>query len=958
MSYRSEVPTSAGRISIHVIQNAHSGGEAWTTRQGAQSVGPGYHISHSLPQSPPATPRVEEIPDAPAKLASIASPPVAAHREASPGRHLPKTVQSSRHTTSVSVDQKHAVTQKQAKTTSSATKSSNKEPQAIQKSLYSDGASAASPRDQIARAQAEAIETLSTKTRAWVASQQSAISATGNVDRGTKISVDKGSSKPSASLHDGIVNEGVAPKSEGSIRRIAREEVERYREAERKLETHPSPFAYGSSGSSPLQVFVSNLHGPYHYNDSIPTRTTGSVNLATQGSVKNTTSGHRSSKSSQKTPSVPDSTSSTKQHTSLEVRTGTSSKEKQIYDQSTAPSKRSEPVSQLTGSKQASKVPQYNHSSAKSLEARSNNDTYEITQSMLRHKESFETDFTVHPDSSISQQPPFGFVEQRRAFRWNSEELPPSLPFPRVETIKAESRKPSSHASPKIASPSASVTVTGPEQSALIVPKLASQPPASVESKDKDSRSSQNTKYVDVPVPPRRPHAPSKADRVAEDCWTFEEQINPDRVRVVRERLIRGRVPSLERFASEHSSPKPRVKRYEIVDEVRTLPEERGRARKREGDEAPKERLRSILRSSSNSRSGDRQTRSSSFSRRVTFSEAIDVTLVSPPPSSSQIDDEYQEVSSRKSGRSRKKEKSRKRDSRRHHVDAEDDETYYYQRTRRPAKEELDRSAQIPDPKPINRRRALARALNESPSRERGYHMLEDADVDEWREPRSKSFAENDHIIEDDSSVRHNHPNLASTSDGNRIPIVMSSGLSKISSKATASTRRHEGAERTYEHHPPPPSHHRQVSNIPAPAALPYYAEQQALPPPPLPTAEFEPPGRRASRYAPSRSARSPSDFYQSARSAPVSGSYGPGPNAPWPPEGRIVREGVDEHGHWYEVETVEQGNKYGGRRHSDYRGEQSQSARSGGTRQGDRWDTGVDELGRGGRNGRGYDRR
>ncbi|KAF4552330.1 Hypothetical protein D9617_10g073110 [Elsinoe fawcettii] len=678
-----------------------------------------------------------------------------------------------------------------------------------------------SPREAMAQAQT-LDDILETKTQEWVASH-SAKSRTST--KPPSKSVPHLSSAPNPSVSTKA--DSKATKSESSIRKIAREEVVKYRQAERQVENHPTPYAYMQTTqvSAPGECSTSTLDSRSRAAKGPESQETDVAAASRSTRVKSENTNTEASKTTKKSTTVKQASVTTGSWTAPTRNPpgqASAAEEDPSRDRrETYPASSHGPVN----------APQAHRPQYQSREPTSDAGYEQLSSRIIfRRRRSFETDYTVRPDSSISQRPPVYFVDRGDArLREISDPDRIAVDAQRmVSDARGETHRefegasryvdliPQRQPPSDLPSRSAPPLPSAPRNLSAAAVNLAQQ--TRLEGAEQFERSIENTsrhpnRHYDT-RPPSPPTPPPMESRFADNTWTYQEDVSPNRVRVVRERLIRSRPSSPERPTAPQAPTGPKVKRYEIVESVRSLPEDRGRSKVREGDEQPKKRLRSILRSPGASQYASqydgRNPRSESISRRVSFSEAIDVTMLSPPPSSSNLGDSGRRDrrSSRRSGRTRNPRYDNRGSS---SYDEADDERYYYERARRPDPPIPSRSTRVSDAETgaIDRRRALARALSESPSRERGIHIIDGsrrsapsgdaAERSQRHEPRQPgtplsyplppSGAGSDHSDGLGPYAPFISPTSSMASNDGRAPILMSGGLSGFSTVRGSSQR-------------------------------------------------------------------------------------------------------------------------------------------------------------------------
>lgn len=738
-----------------------------------------------------------------------------------------------------------------------------------------------SPREALAEAQS-LDDILETKTQQWVETH-------------SLKSPSEEAPKPTSALPvpppSTSISSSKAGKSESSIRRIAREEVVRYRQVERQIESHPRPFSHGTA--IPLSQADQS---EYKSSSALRSTTKTARQLEKSRSVTTGASLPKASATTESSASTAKlSTRSQRKDLQSLMKPDVSVAAKSAQHHST-PSARA-PVDIPTDTAAITPVP-----ADESYERVSSSTRYSI-----RRRRSFETDFTIRPDSSISQRPPVIYVERRDAGPGAPSDLdeirngamqtaaticsshhyqgvPDDEPLPKARLDRSATLDPPS----RLNDPSKPVYPVSINTPAHLSSHQQYQ--VSEERKTKESAIQHKRRQQREDEPPSPPSPPPREQRTADQAWSWREDISPNRFRIVRERLIRSNPSSPEQAETpQPPPPKSKVKRYEIVESVRSLPDERGRPKLREGEEKKKKKaLRSILRSPSASQYESQNARSDSISRRVSFSEAVDITMLSPPPSSSNLG----QVPGSERGRA--DPSGRTRYSRydgqdtRTYRDEREDERYYYERTRRPDPEELAQSARVPDTESDAemRRRALARALSESPSRERGIHIVDDSrpsrrtlqfipERPRQRQPESFRPAReqlSDHMAGSERGSDHSDgigpyapfisPSSSMASNDGRAPILMSGGLSGIATSRAGSQRTNATPPRAF-------------SDVPPPGRVPPPRQSDIPPPPSIPrpssSGMAQPShdshgGDRTERvrYVDSRDARSAADFYPS----------------------------------------------------------------------------------------------
>ncbi|KAF2226591.1 hypothetical protein BDZ85DRAFT_51838 [Elsinoe ampelina] len=411
--------------------------------------------------------------------------------------------------------------------------------------------------------------------------------------------------------------------------------------------------------------------------------------------------------------------------------------------------------------------------------------------------------------------------------------------------------------------------------------------PASYDDRRYDSRSGDGRRGSVQPQhetsePPRQPAAPP-------------QPIPPSPAPPVRTQKV---TLQSERLQSEDIGIRERVSKYGAEQSEDRPPSP--------PSPPPMQRLRSILRSPGASQYAShydsRNPRSESISRRVSFSEAIDVTMLSPPPSSSNLGESSGRERRRgsRSGKTRYPRYDGPESST--YDDADDDERYYYERTRRPDPPMSSRSTGVAETESeaADRRRALARALSESPSRERGIHVIDRSRRSDRRSQYSPERGQRSEVRPPPEPLSYplpgsgpgsDHsdglgpyapfisPGSSMASNDGRAPILMSGGLSGFSTVRPPSQRTAD-VEGT--------SH---AASIPPQRVRP--PQQQDIPPPPVvnrrvSTATASQPIRygsdtyaERSRYNEGQETRAASDFHPSQ---PSRGQRSPSP----PPRTRV----------------------------------------------------------------------
>ncbi|GAB7346515.1 hypothetical protein MBLNU457_5201t1 [Dothideomycetes sp. NU457] len=370
-----------------------------------------------------------------------------------------------------------------------------------------------------------------------------------------------------------------------------------------------------------------------------------------------------------------------------------------------------------------------------------------------RRRNSYDTDITIKPQSSVNQRPEMGAlmasIQKRDAVtatpksqrsgndkdKWRQSDLEDvygeqELAIKRTVEDDSPSRR------------NAPLSSATPVPRPRVPSEQSIRPPPVISSK-----TTQNTRF-DVAkskpfkwserydsVPPSRPSSPSPERRISEERRMYREPVSPYRDRLVQERLIRARPP--QEGQSTYSRRRQDSPRREQQSR-----DNRGRAKTRENGSKPAKRLRSILRSSS--RSAWESDRENSRGRRVSFSNAIDVEVLSPPPSISDVSKITSDMSRLDpSGRGRRRDDPK--------------EKYYYENARRPDPQRSSRYGDDSDPDAEYRRRQMARALSESPSREKGLKMMRGESPEPRRRERPRKPSEYSPPSRSDT-VRPVHP--------------------------------------------------------------------------------------------------------------------------------------------------------------------------------------------------------
>jgi len=354
------------------------------------------------------------------------------------------------------------------------------------------------------------------------------------------------------------------------------------------------------------------------------------------------------------------------------------------------------------------------------------------------YRRRYDTDVTIQPQSSVSQRPEMGalmaslgkrdtatapsesqrFSKEKGKWRQSDpEEVYGEQEFAIKRTVGDDS--PSRRDAPVSSAPPVPRPRMSSEQPIppppVITPKTAQNTRSGV-AKSKPFKWSENYESV----PPPRPSSPSPETRISEARRMYREPLSPYRDRFVQERFIRARLP-------QEAQPTSSRRRQESPRREQQPRDDRGRAKTREKGGKPDKRLRSILRSSS--RSAWESDREGSRGRRVSFSNAIDVEVLSPPPSVSDVSKITSDMSRLDpSGRGRRRD------------DAE--EKYYYENTRRPDPQRSAKYGDDSDPDAEYRRRQMARALSESPSREKGLKMMRGESPEPRRRERPRMPSE------------------------------------------------------------------------------------------------------------------------------------------------------------------------------------------------------------------------
>ncbi|PNS18561.1 Calcium-binding protein 39 [Sphaceloma murrayae] len=769
-----------------------------------------------------------------------------------------------------SIPSRNETTSQQKTKTQSDKRISSQEKQNHNDYGYSQSQRSLSPREVLAQSQ-KLDDILETKTAKWVENH--------SVSSKSKVPPSPTVPSPVASVPSTVKSSSKISRSETSIRRIAREEVSRYRQAERQLERHPQPYAHKTATSLTNKATTEEQPVTQGLASQVPQTDTSVsskfIPAPSKTTRRSTSTAPQTCRSEAPIPPIESTNADWRQ------RRDSGPKDTHIARVASVQTERSTKAGSKISSEVASPQPGRAQQSMplQNLPVVDNDSRQRFANRYtIRRRRSFETDYTIQPGSSISQRPPVYHQTREDVDAQESFGLDQIRTGARDTIESARSDKEHSKVDGNM------VGSAGPQMPPQIKHSVTQRLPVLPKAKeDMTTRSINDSsirhahrppQYVDRPPSP--PSPPPMDRRSSDEFWTYEEEISPNRYRVVRERLIRSRPASPEPHeVMQVPTRQPKVKRYEIVESVRSLPEERGRTKVRDGDGKRKEKhLRSILRSPSASQYDAQNARSDSISRRVSFSEAIDITMLSPPPSSSDLGQAHSRARLVKGGAGRTRYPQYDRHDEQY--DAHDNEKYYYERTRRPDPQELARSARIPDTESdaeADRRRALARALSESPSRERGigiadnsrasrklssfYSQYEGAPPEPLPAPGPLTYPMpvsgrgSDHSDGLGPYAPFASPTSSMASNDGRLPILMSGGLSGFSTVRSGTQRSSALSREAYD----------DVSRSTRAAA----PRQSDVPPPPPVSRSDQGCPSAGTRYDAVPTPRSASEFYPSS---------------------------------------------------------------------------------------------
>lgn len=546
------------------------------------------------------------------------------------------------------------------------------------------------------------------------------------------------------------------PSVPGSeVRRIAREEVRRYRALERRIDTHPRAFAHVSKPTSTAFEQHKDFKAtalPYQTDDRSQLHSAEGSRLAQSAVYARTketivVAASRAPVQEDRSREKPLSRTcepAVKQvlPARSETRIRTSARQEDIVAVKvlSAPSRPSE-YSEFYDKEHAVRRPP-------------------TTPESYRRQASFETCASVNPNSSISQRPPKdAYQEVPRVRRRCDLTVPPSGRQPTVQSppysrlpkaMPAQAafrddqdlaiqprRRLTTGQRPLKYDQSYVQLASGPREAKPTVPGVAPAPsrqPTCEDASDDEQKGGATRQYRrPIEDVRKRPSSPPREQVIHERRNVYHEALSPFRDRVTEERIIRSRRPP----ESGDQSLKPRHSSPPLRD--RALPwvgQDRGRPSTRTNDQdAPRPRLRSILRSPSSSPrerdqprtqpSAANRTAMQSPHQQVSFAETVNETILTPQLSSARSRPSSPYSSGRDPrGRLRMGPQLDGQNSWVAHG-SDESEKYYYERTRRPGmnqrseliRSELNRSSA--DTVPIETNTRFARVLSESPSRER-----------------------------------------------------------------------------------------------------------------------------------------------------------------------------------------------------------------------------------------------
>jgi len=276
-----------------------------------------------------------------------------------------------------------------------------------------------------------------------------------------------------------------------------------------------------------------------------------------------------------------------------------------------------------------------------------------VSQSSYQRRRSFETEYTVHPDSSISQIPA----------------------FPKALTSSSSPAK--IHGGKILPRHKRTENSDGVDSHAFEA-KIGLETRYQNPNNDETNHDS----YADPII---RPIGHGKEEHV----WTYYDQIDPETCRITNDRIIYQTLSSEEATRMRDRSNTTTF--YEITRD--------GRVKLRDTDN-----LRSAMR--------DHSVSDNYEDRRVSFSEDVDITMLSPPQSASEEKVMWPDDRRRSSIGRFGLPWGRKRNSQ------QQDEKYYYENIRRSDPRVIERQSRRIERRPRQRERSLTKALCESPSRE------------------------------------------------------------------------------------------------------------------------------------------------------------------------------------------------------------------------------------------------
>ena len=531
--------------------------------------------------------------------------------------------------------------------------------------------------------------------------------------------------------------------SQDDVRRIARQEIKSHSSAERRVNEHPRAFTYGRFVPLDDNPYKSAPPPPPEQKFGPPMATQKTkVDVSGNSSLQERESSHPGSWRRQGSTSSEDATRSAPRRKPSQDSTAKSVAAFSFNSRSGKLEATSKASIDTTG--QAKWEEEYDlflEQYQPTLEdigisaSRTNPQSNFASRKEYRRRDSYDTDATVQPQSSVSQRPEMGVLmtslerssanlpksqrsDNNSKSKWRSSDIE-DVYGKQESAIRCtvEDDLPSHRTAPLSSPPSVpKPRVPSQQPPPPAVPKSAQNNRAGV-AKSKPFKWSEKHDSV----PPTRPSSPPLERRISEERRMYREQLSPYRDRLVQERLIRARPPPEDQPTSRNRRQQSPPRRDEPPRD------DRGRAKIREKEGKPARRLRSILRSSS--RSAWESDREGSRGRRVSFSNAIDVEVLSPPPSVSEVSKITSDMSRLDpSGRDRRRDDPRER--------------YYYENTRRPDPQRSPRYGDDSDPDAEYRRRQMARALSESPSREKGLKMMRGESPEPRRRERPRKPSE------------------------------------------------------------------------------------------------------------------------------------------------------------------------------------------------------------------------